>query len=250
MTVDPRTIDSFAPAATEPRMPAVRQMKQRSPEWRQKRLGVVTMSRALDLMVQPRTKAAREAGEWSQSAQSYLNEKLSELIHCQPSDVWRSDATDWGTVNEPHAFELAIPAIKERFGGELSLPEGEYAFLEHPTEPHIGCSPDGIIGDDGLCEIKAPYSGAKWIAAKRRGLVIPKEYIPQVQGSLWVASRQWYTFCYFDPRVVASGLDPLLMIRVERDNEYIDNDLAPRVLAFRDWLRSEYRQLVGDKEPF
>ena len=42
--------------------------------------------------------------QWSQTAETYVNELLSELIHCQPADVWRSDATDWGTANEPHAI--------------------------------------------------------------------------------------------------------------------------------------------------
>ncbi len=226
-------------------------MKQRDNEWRKVRLGDVTASRFKDVLTAPRTKSAREAGGWSQTATSYLHENLAELIHCQPADVWRSDATDWGTANEPNAYKAAIPVIEERFGQTLSLPEGKFAYIHHPTEPHIGCSPDGIIGDDGLLEIKCPYSGAKWIAARRSGLVVPSEYVPQLQGSLWVTGRKWYAFCYFDLRVKASGLDPLLVTKVERDDEYIDNVLAPRVIEFRDWLLSEYHALLGkDAAPF
>jgi len=187
---------------------------------------------------------------WSQTAESYLDAKLSELIHCQPADVWRSDATDWGTENEPNAFQAAIPVIEKTFGEKLSLPVDDFAYVHHPTEPYIGCSPDGLIGDDATCEIKCPYNGANWIAAKRHGLTLPSDYVPQVQGQLWVCERQWCAFCYFDPRVAASGLDPLLWIKVERDNDYIDNVLAPRVTAFRDYLRAEYKRLIGGKEPF
>jgi len=264
-------------------------LQQRSNTWRKLRLGDVTASRFGDVLARPAAGGvfkiegrrgeyyvAADDGEiltgcftakadankrraelvaewqkthWSESAESYLNEKLAELIHCVPGDVWRSDATDWGTAQEPNAFEAAVPAIQTLFRQELSLPVDEYAYIAHPTEPHIGCSPDGIVGDEGLLELKCPYNGAKWIRAKRYGLTIPKENIPQVQGQLWCARKKWCAFGYFDPRVAASGLDPLLMIRVERDNEYIDNALAPRITAFRDYLYTEYDKLV-ERGPF
>ena len=205
---------------------------------------------------------------FSTTAESYLNEKLAELIHCQPSDTWRSDATDWGTENEPHAFEAAISVVERIFGESLSLPEGDFAYIQHATEPGIGCSPDGIIGKDGLGEIKCPYNGAKWIAMKRlereyakhpdstlRDCELPaadllgREYVPQVQGQMWASGRKWSVFFYFDPRVKASGVDPLLWARVERDDTHIDSVLAPRVLEFRDYLRAEYENLIG-KAPF
>lgn len=248
-------------------------MKQRDHQWRQARLGDVTASRFKDVLTPPRTKAAREAGQWSRTAEGYMEEKLAELIHCQPADVWRADATDWGTANEPNAFEASIPVIEERFGEKLSLPVDDFAYIHHPTEPHIGCSPDGIIGDEGLGEIKCYYNGAKWIAAKRKldaierrmadvsrtpavekmraEVLLPPEHKPQVQGQLWVSERKWCAFCVFDPRVAASGLDRLLVVKVERDDEYIDNILAPKVIEFRDWLLSEYHALLGkDAAPF
>ena len=264
-------------------------MKQRDNEWRRSRLGDVTASRFGDLLTTASATGVFSTGgsrgawhvvesgktvsgdfarktdanerkrelatewqktHWSQTAESYLDEKLSELIHCQPADVWRSDPTDWGTANEPLAFEAAIPVIQSHFGETLSRPVDEFAYIRHPTEPHIGCSPDGLIGDDGLLELKCFYSGAKFIHAYRFGLVVPPEHVPQVQGQLWVTGRKWSVFAIFDPRVRASGLDPLLWIRVERDDDYIDNVLAPRVTAFRDYLRAEYERLIGGNEPF
>lgn len=264
-------------------------MRQRDPDWRQLRLGDTTASRFPDLMTKPSTaglfsvagvrgcwdvfegsevvssghekkadaeEVKRELADkwkeshWSATAESYLDQKLAELIHCVPADKWTSAPTDWGTENEPHAFELSIPVIKEHFGEDLSLPVDDHAYIHHISEPFIGCSPDGIIGDDGLLEIKCPYDGSKWIRMYRRGLRLPKEYIPQVQGSLWVTGRQWYAFVYFDPRVTNSGLDPLLVKKVERDDHYINTVLAPRVTKFRDWLREEYEAIVKTKEPF
>jgi len=223
-------------------------MHQRSTEWRQLRLGSVTASRFKDVMTEPRTKAAKEAGEWSDTARSYAIEKLTELVTCQPLDVWRSDATDWGTAQEPHAFELAVPAIQERFGEELILPEGDFAYIHHPTEDHVGCSPDGVIGDDGLLEVKCPYNPVNHLRTVLSG-EMPKQHAPQVQGSLWICERKWYAFCSFDPRVAASGLDPLFVVRVERDDEYIER-LAARVIAFRDWMMEEYERLIKKHKPF
>ena len=268
-------------------------MKQRDNLWRQMRLGDVTASRFHDVLTRStaghpysvegkrgewhvarssdvvsghfsrQADAKERMGEmvaewqetrWSQTAETYLSDKVSELLDCKPADVWRSDATDWGTANEPLAFKASIPVIEERFGETLLLPVDEFAYVQHPTEPHIGCSPDGIIGTDGLCEIKCPYNGGKWVTAKRAAerdeWTVPNENIAQVQGSLWVTGRKWYAFCYFDPRKAASEIDPLLVIKVERDDDYIDNVLAPRVIAFRDYLRAEYKKLIGEKEPF
>ena len=187
---------------------------------------------------------------WSNTAWEYAATILAERWTGQPAINFTSPATDWGEENEPAAFEAAVPVIAERFGQRLILPEDEFAFLEHPTEPDIGCSPDGVIGDDGLCEIKCPYNSTKWVQRKLAGLTVPNEYIPQLQGSLWVTGRQWYAFVYYDGRMEYAGFDPLLITRVERDDNYIDHVLAPRVLAFRDWvneLDKEHRKL---KEPF
>ncbi len=263
-------------------------LRQRSTEWRRLRLGEVSASRFGDVLARPSASgvfsitgtrgryciargveivsgefarkadaterraelvAEWQATHWSQTAESYLDEKLAEMIHCTPGDVWRSDATDWGTAQEPNAFKAAVPVIEALFNAELCLPVDDFAYIHHATEPHIGCSPDGIIGDQGVCEIKCPYNPSKWMRAKRKGLTLPPEYVPQVQGQLWVTDRQWCAFCYFDPRVTASGIHPLLWMTVERDNEYIDKVLAPKVTAFRDYLYLEYDRLV-EKEVF
>ncbi len=257
-------------------------MTQRSTEWRQARLGSVTASRFADVLTSPSAKGVFDIGgcrhawrvvcegktvsgdfdiqadakerkdelvaewaktHWSQTALSYVSEKMDELFGRQPGDTWQSDATDWGTVNEPYAFEAAVAAVEEWCGKRLELPEGDFAYIEHPAEKFIGCSPDGIIGDDGTAELKCPYNRAKWFTAEREGLTLPAENRAQVQGQLWVTGRKWCAFCYFNPRVAPYGINPLLWVRVERDDDYIDSILAPRVIAFRDYLRSEVERL-------
>jgi hypothetical protein len=215
-------------------------LKQRSTQWRRKRLGVVTASRFHDVLTKPREKGA----EWSKTAESYLLEKLAELITCQPSDNFTSAPTRWGTEWEAEAFERAIPVIEERFGAKLERPEGEFAFIEHPTESHVGCSPDGIIGDDGLLEVKAPWNPVNHLRTIRSG-EMPEGHNAQVQGSLFITGRMWYAFCSFDPRVKASGIDPLFVCKVMRDERYIQQELAPKVLKFRDMLLEEYNKMAA-----
>jgi hypothetical protein len=224
-------------------------MKQRDVLWRKARCGVVTASRFSDVITQPRTKEARYNGEWSETAKSYMLEKLAELLTGIPADRFQSAPTKWGTEYEAEAFGLALPVIAERFGCEVQRPEGQFAFLQHPTEEMIGCSPDGAIGDDGLLEIKCGYSPTTHLRTIMSG-TMPDKHCEQTQGSLWVSGRQFYIFASYDPRMNGTGVDPLFVCKVERDDAYIDNELAPKVLAFRDWLLSEYERLTGGKAPF
>jgi hypothetical protein len=79
-------------------------------------------------------------------------------------------------------------------------------------------SPDGLLGDDGLLEIKCPASQAKHLAALRDGSHA-NEYRWQIQGQLWVTGRQWCDAVSYDPRF-PSGLQ-LAITRVQRDEKVI-----------------------------
>ena len=81
----------------------------------------------------------------------------------------------------------------------------------------VGCSPDGLIDQDGMLEIKCPTSTThvEYLEAKN----LPSKYRAQVQGQLWVSGRQWCDFVSFDPRM--PGNLQLLIVRVQRDEDYI-----------------------------
>lgn len=224
-------------------------VQQRSTEWRMARCGVVTASRFSDIMTEARNKADREARKWGETAKSYMLEKLAEMVTGVPGDTFHSEPTRWGMEHEDAARERAIPLIAERFGGTVELPEGKYAFMLHANEANIGCSPDGIIGDDGLLEIKCGWSPVTHVRTVYEG-TMPEKHIEQVQGSMWVTGRKFYIFCSYDPRVEKSGMDPLFICKVQRDEPYIKGILAPRVILFRDWLANEHARMTGSKEPF
>lgn len=224
-------------------------IQQRSNAWRKLRIGSVTASRFKDVLTQPKSKSSKESGEWSETARTYMIELLAELVTCRPLDRFSTAATKWGTEWEAEAFKRAIPVVRSRFGSDLIVPEGEFAYIEHCDHPGIGCSPDGVISTDAMLEIKCPASSAVHMRTVLNG-EMPEGHLAQVQGGLWVTGRKRYLFCSFDPRVEASGLDPLFTCVVERDDEYINNTLAPAVIRFKTWLMNEYRKLVPNKAPF
>jgi hypothetical protein len=204
-------------------------------EWRQERLGKITVSEFDGLLAQPRNKADREAGKLSKSAQSYLLDLVAEILTGQeqgPPTTW---AMQWGIDNEPAARQV----YAERMGCEVQ----EVGFLAHPDEPMIGGSPDGLVGDDGGLEIKCPANTAIHLGYMLDG-VLPTEYVAQVHGHLWITGRKWWDFVSYDPRI--KGPDTLRLAlwryRVYRDEEYIRN-LARKVFAFRDLLLETLIQL-------
>ena len=81
-----------------------------------------------------------------------------------------------------------------------------------------GCSPDGYVDTDGLVEIKCqlPKGHVQTLAYYSRNRQAPPDYIPQVQGQLWVTGREWCDLFFFHPDL------PKLVIRIPRDDKYIN----------------------------
>ena len=100
----------------------------------------------------------------------------------------------------------------------------------------IGGSPDGLVGDEGMIEMKCPLSSTH-IENILSG-EMPKTYTPQVQGLLWVTERKWCDFISFDPKVLSK---PIFTVRIERDKEYIIN-LSANVGVFVDQLKDMLNQ--------
>jgi hypothetical protein len=108
---------------------------------------------------------------------------------------------------------------------------GLYAF-ERDAEPvtvgfmrrgRAGCSPDRLLGDNGMIEAKSKLPHLQLEVLERDDL--PPEHKPQVQGQLWISGRDWCDFISYWPRL------PLFVKRVERDEKYIET-LAQAVADF------------------
>jgi hypothetical protein len=172
------------------------QNEQGSPEWLAARLGIPSASMFAKLVT---TK-----GIWSASADAYINQLVAERLTGEREEVFQSHHMLRGTELEADARDL-YSLISD---AEVT----EVGFCLHDTLS-AGCSPDGLIGEDGGLEIKcpAPSTHVEYL----RGGVLPSKYKQQVMGCLWITGREWWDFVSYHPT-----MKPLI-VRVERDEEYI-----------------------------
>jgi len=184
-------------------------VEQGSPEWFAQRLGRITASNFGALMTLPRSKKDREAGLISETARTYLIKKVSEILTGM-SKEFTTQSMEWGSETEDEArkiYELENMVEVKQIG---------FAILE--SNPIVGGSPDGLVGDDGIIEIKCPDSNT--FTGYLLGDSIVKGYMAQIQGNLWILDRSWCDFIVYDPRVIREDLRIHIM-RVNRDDEYI-----------------------------
>jgi len=172
------------------------QHEQGSPEWLASRLGIPSASMF--------AKIVTTKGAWSTSADSYINQLVAERLTGEREEVFQSHHMIRGTELEPDARDL----YSLMTDSEVT----EVGFCLHDTLA-AGCSPDGLIGEDGGLEIKcpAPSTHVEYL----RGGVLPSKYKQQVMGCLWITGREWWDFVSYHPT-----MKPLI-VRVERDEEYI-----------------------------
>ena len=196
------------------------EMLQSSDEWREIRLGKITASNASKIM-------AKGAGK---TRQAYLFQLAAEVITGEPVETYSNAAMEWG--NEQEKFARAA------YEFENNLEVIEVGFIE--TDEYLGCSPDGLIGEDGLIEIKAPKTVTQ-IETVLSGKM-PTTHKAQVQGQLWVSERQWCDFVSFDPRI--NGKASYFCQRIERDDEYIKT-LEIEVEKFKNELIQMIEKLKG-----
>jgi putative phage-type endonuclease len=178
-------------------------MEQRTEEWFAAKLGKVSASRVADVL------AKIKSGE-SASRKNYKMELVVQRLTGKAGESFTNAAMEWGTEQEPFA-RMAYEAHTGTFVKE----EG---FVDHPTIEGFGCSPDGIVGD-GLIEIKCPNTATHIETVLENKA--PSKYIPQMQCQMAVTGAKWCDFVSFDPRLPEDL--QLFVVRVERDQEYIDS---------------------------
>ena len=177
-------------------------MDQRTDEWFAARAGRVTASRIADLMA--RTKTGPSA-----SRANYLAQLVAERLTGEVEQGFTSAAMQHGIDTEAEARN----AYEFITGSTVT----ETGFFVHPSINWAGASPDGLVGDDGLIEIKCPNTSTH--ITTLRGGSVPDKYIKQMQFQMACTGRNWCDFASFDPRL------PLQMrmhvTRVNRDETLI-----------------------------
>ena len=181
-------------------------------EWKRARLGRVSASRIDDVMAKTKT-------GYSTSRQNYMAELIAERLTGEPKEAFISSAMQWGTEREPEARE----AYEFITGNDVA----QIGFVPHPTIAMAGASPDGMIGDDGVLEIKAPLTSTHidHLLSEK----VPQKYVYQMQWQLACTGRTYADFVSYDPRLPLSM--QLFIKRVPRDDALIA-DMEKEVRAF------------------
>lgn len=202
---------------------------QGSPEWHAIRLGKVTASRIADV-------CARTKSGWGASRKNYMAELVAERLTGQRTEGFTNAAMQWGTDMEPDAraaYQFHANRRVEQVG-----------FVPHPAIAETGASPDGLVGEDGLVEIKCPNTATH--LETLLGSALPDKYFLQVQWQLACTGRAWCDFASFDPRLPESMR--LFVDRVKRDDAAI-KAIEKDVTEFLAELRETVRKLRSKYEP-
>jgi len=198
--------------------------EQGSDAWYAARLGIATAS-SFDKVL-----ATIKTGEASER-RNYRAKLVVEAITGLSPEGYSNAAMRQGIEREPDARAL----YESRRGVWVD----QVGFMRHESIP-CGCSPDGLIGDDGLLEIKSPELATHLDYILADGM--PAKYRPQVQGQLWISGRQWCDFASYNPDFPAKL--QLMVWRIQRDEDYIQT-LTAAVQKFMHEVEQEVARVRG-----
>lgn len=193
--------------------------EQNSPAWYAARIGRATASN-FHRIISP-------TGEKSRQWEVYAHEILAEEIVGHSIEGYQSADMAEGNRREEESvsyYEL-IKKIDTQRVGFITTDDGSF-----------GCSPDRLVGDDGMLEMKNPKHGT--FVGYLLGLNGPKDYWPQIQGGLLISERKWTDFMPYFPEM------PELIIRVERDEPYIAS-MYTMLSDFNNKLAKKRQQLIA-----
>lgn len=196
---------------------------QGSVEWHLARCGKVTASRIADLM------STTKSG-WGASRGNYMAELIAERLTGVPADSFSNAAMKWGIETEP----MARAAYQFYADADVT----ETGFVAHPAIAESGASPDGLVGEDGLVELKCPNTATH--IETLLGATVPGKYMLQMQWQMACTDRKWCDFASFDPRMPENMR---LFVRRLQRNESEIKFIGERVIEFLDELQAKIEKL-------
>lgn len=179
-------------------------MEQRTDDWFSARLGKVTASSLYKVLAKTKTGYGADRG-------NYMTQLVLERVTGSKAESYTNASMQWGIDQEPFAR-----AAYEASRGVLV---DEVGFIPHPTIEASGASPDGLVGDDGMVEIKCPDSKTAlecWLSDNP----VESKYFAQMQWQMRCADRSWCDYVVFDPRMPEKA--QLFVTRVERDDKWLE----------------------------
>lgn len=199
------------------------ELVQGSQEWKLARCGSLGASRMADAIARTKT-------GYGASRANLMAELLVERLTGLPTEGFVSSAMQWGTEKEPEA------RAAYEFRSDFDV--AQVGIIPHPTIAGTHASPDGLVGDDGLIEIKCPNTASH--VETLLGDNITGKYITQMQWQMACTGRKWCDFVSFDPRM--PGSMSLFVKRVHRDDAMIST-LEAEVRKFLEELDSQVTEL-------
>ena len=212
-------------------------LEQGTQEWRDARVAHVTASRICDVLAKPR-KGQRE----STTRRNYIAQVACEIL------TGKSAEREFQSWDTKRGIELE-PLARAEYEIRQNVTVRKVGFIEHPRIARLGCSPDGLVGDEGLVQFKCPIPAIHfdYIECAKRGQV-PPEYVPQVQCELAChPSRKWSDFVSYNDQM-PDHLQ-LVVIRSERDEAFIA-EMEREVLAFLAEVEAQIDKLPQPGEKF
>ena len=199
-------------------------MEQRTEDWFLARKGKVTASRISDVMAKGR------GGAESLTRQKYIDQLVTERLTKVVAEGYTNEAIQRGVELEATA-RAAYCFAKDCHVDEIG-------FVEHPSIDNSGASPDGLVQDIGLVEIKCPNSltHVEYIMAGKP----PAKYIPQMAFQMACTGRKWVDFVSYDDRLEDESKH-IFIVRYERDDEYIA-ELEEAVKKFLDEVEAKVQK--------
>ena len=202
-------------------------MEQGTNEWKECRVGKVTASRVADVV-------AKTKSGYSASRDNYMAQLVCERLTGKPTEGFSSTAMQWGTDTEPLA--------RAAYEAKMDVLVDEVGFIDHPTIVNSGASPDGLVGDDGLIEIKCPNTSTHIDTLLTK--TVPKKYADQIFWQMACTNRDWCDFVSYDPRLPPDL--QLFIKRIPRDDKYIQL-LEAEVIEFLTETAHKVAQLLNLK---
>jgi len=205
----------------------IEMMDQGSDQWFAIRVGKVTASRVADVI-------AKTKSGYSATRDNYMAQLVCERLTGQKGESFTNAAMHYGTETEPLA-RAAYEALKDVLVDEVG-------FVPHPSIIMAGASPDGLVGDNGLLEIKCPNTATHIETLLSES--VPTKYYTQMQFQLACTGREWCDFVSFDNRLPQEL--QLFVKRVPRDSMYI-RLMEDEIVKFLNELDIKIAQLMEIK---
>jgi putative phage-type endonuclease len=202
-------------------------MEQGSDAWFNIRIGKVTASRVADVLAKTKT-------GYSTTRDNYMAQLVCERLTGQKGESFTNAAMQHGIETEAYAraaYEARYDVLVDKVG-----------FVSHPTIEMSGASPDGLVGEDGLIEIKCPNTATHIETLLSES--VPNKYYTQMQFQIACTGRKWCDFVSFDNRLPTEL--QMFVKRVPRDDMYI-RLIEDEIVKFLAELDTKINQLMKVK---